>query len=414
MKKHAVVVIACTLLLLLATVATYLLVTMPPEFDPETLPSRIFDAPSSAYEDAVAQGRSIARALTAEEKLPGLSLAVAVDGEIVWAEAFGWADLENQTPATPATLFRVGGISQTFTAAAVGLLSERGRLDFDTPVQRYVPSFPEKEWPVSTRQLMAYTAGLRPHRGEGGIFRGGPCVDDADRLAIVANAPLRFQPGTQSSYSAYGWVLVGAIVAAVANEPYRDFIQREVFTPLGMTSTVPDLAGEGHAGTAHAYYPRMMLEPRYGLQDAPAVDLSCFLAAVGYLSTPSDLVRFGAAMMGDALLDTATIEELQKPVRLTSGESLGQALGWTVQELPLGVDDVPTRIVAQGLGAVVVRKPLSATTTGGQIAGGTATLLTVPKNRLAIAVATNVTGAANVPLLATRLADVLTGFVGTQ
>jgi CubicO group peptidase (beta-lactamase class C family) len=239
-------------------------------------------------------------------------------------------------------------------------------------------------------------------------------VDNADRLAIFANAPLRFQPGTQSSYSTYGWVLVGAIVAAVANEPYRDFIQREVFTPLGMTSTVPDLAGEGHAGTAHTYYPRMMLEPRYGLQDAPAVDLSCFLAAVGYLSTPSDLVRFGAAMMGDALLDTATIEELQKPVRLTSGESLGQALGWTVQELPLGVDDVPTRIVAQGLGAVVVRKPLSATTTGGQIAGGTATLLTVPKNRLAIAVATNVTGAANVPLLATRLADVLTGFVGTQ
>ncbi len=110
------------------------------------LPSRVLEPPSAAYRDAVEEERSIARSLVAEEKLPGLSLAVAVNGEIVWAEGFRWADMENQTPVTPATLFRIGSVSKTLTAAAVGLLSERARLDLDAPVQRYVPGFPEKEW----------------------------------------------------------------------------------------------------------------------------------------------------------------------------------------------------------------------------------------------------------------------------
>jgi len=206
-------------------------------------------------------------------------------------------------------------------------------------------------------------------------------------------------------------MLVGAVVAAAANEPYLDFMQHEVFAPLGMDHTVPDVAGQAEPGTAHAYYPRMMLNPRYGLQDCPAVDRSCNVAAVGFLSTPSDLVRFGSAMMEGRLLDTATVEELQTPVQLASGDSTGHALGWEVQRIPLGADRAPTWIVSQGLGEVVRRRPLSAQTVDGQVAGGTATLMTVPERGLAIAVATNVSGAQNVPLLTTRLADVFMGLL---
>src|SRR5687768_5316093 len=101
------VVIAGAVLLLLAAVAMWVWETIPPEPDPDALPSRVLVPPSAAYRDAVEEGRSVARSLVAEEKLPGLSLAVAVDGEIVWAEGFGRADLENQTPMTPATLFRI-------------------------------------------------------------------------------------------------------------------------------------------------------------------------------------------------------------------------------------------------------------------------------------------------------------------
>jgi len=400
------IVIAVVVLLLLATVATWTWLTIPHAPDPDTLPSQVLESPSAAYADVVEEGRSIARALIAEEKLPGLSLAVAVNGELVWTEGIGWADMESEIPVTPATLFRIGGVSMTFTAAAVGLLSDRGRLDLDAPVQRYVLNFPEKEWPFSTRQLMAHTAGIRPRRGEGGIFRGGGCADDAERLAMFGDDPLQCRPGTEYHYSTDGWVLVGAVAAAAANEPYLDFVQREILVSLGMENTVPEIAGQTESGSAHFYYPRLMLNPRYGLHDAPTVDLSCHLAAVGFLSTPSDLVRLGSAMMGDALLEPATAEALQEPVWLESGEPMSQALGWTVLRLPMGSDGALTRIVGQGLGEVVQRRPLSVETVGGQVAGGTTALLTVPDYRIAIAVATNVSGAANVSLLAVRLADV--------
>jgi serine beta-lactamase-like protein LACTB len=154
------------------------------------------------------------------------------------------------------------------------------------------------------------------------------------------------------------------------------------------------------------YYPRMMLDPRYGVHDAATVDLSCLLPAGGFLSTPSDLVRFGSAMMGDAFLDRATVEELQTPVRLESGASTGHALGWAVQHVPMGADGTPTRIVGKGLGDAVRSTRLSAATVGGHAFGGTASLLLVPEHRIAIAVATNVSGSENVSVLTNRLAEI--------
>jgi len=405
------VAIAVAVPLLVAGVAVWVWVTIPPQPDPDTLPSHVLEPPSPTYLAAVEEGRSIARSLIAEEKLPGLSLAVAVDGEIVWAEGFRWADLDNEKPVTPATLFRIGGVTKTITAAAVGLLSERARLDLDASVQRYVPSFPEKEWPISTRQLMANTAGIRSHPGEGEGLRGTSCANDADRLAPFADDPLRFRPGTEVLYSTYGWVLVGAVVAAAANEPYLDFVQREILAPLGMESTLPDIGGRIQPGRARFYYPRFALNPRYGVHDAAPMDMSCILPAGGFLSTPSDLVRFGSAMMSGALLDLSIIEGLQQPVKLPSGEFTEQALGWAVSSVPMGIDGAATRIVGHGLGDAVRRGPLSAVNGGGHAFGGTASLLTAPEHRIAIAVATNVSGAENVSLLATRLADAFVRFL---
>jgi CubicO group peptidase (beta-lactamase class C family) len=158
----------------------------------------------------------------------------------------------------------------------------------------------------------------------------------------------------------------------------------------------------------------MMLDPRYGVHDAASVDLSCILPAGGFLSTPSDRVRFGSAMMGDALLDPATIEDLQTPVRLASGEFTEHALGWAVSSVPMGADGAATRIVGHGLGDAVRRGPLSAVNGGGHAFGGTASLMTVPEHRIAIAVATNVSGAENVSLLSARLADVFVRFLQSR
>ena len=138
------------------------------------------------------------------------------------------------------------------------------------------------------------------------------------------------------------------------------------------------------------------------------------MPAGGFLSTPSDLVRFGSVMMGDALLDPATVEKLQTPVRLTSGDFTGEALGWTVGSVPMGADETLTRIAGQGLADSVVRRPPSVTIIGGQVSGGTVSLVTVPEHRIAIAVATNVSGSENVSLLSARLADTFVRLLETR
>ena len=215
--------------------------------------SEIDEPPAAGYADAVERARPFVRALVVEENLPGLSLAVGMAGDIVWAEGFGWADIDERRPVTPTTLFRIEGVAKPMTATAVGLLHERGLLDLDAPVRDYVPSFPEKEWSVTTRQLMGEVAGVRnPPFDEELLYMRGHCESPLDGLERFADDPLRFAPGTQYQYSTYGWTLVGAIVEAAAGEPFLDFMQREVFDPSGMRDTALDDVLRPAARRSHA------------------------------------------------------------------------------------------------------------------------------------------------------------------
>ena len=129
--------------------------------DPQDVPSVTQSSPSAKWSDAVEQGRQLVRASLVGQNLPGLSVAVGVGGDIVWAEGFGWADLEKRVPVAPDMRFRTGGVSMALTSAAVGLLLEKERLNLDDEIQKYVPAFPEKQWPVTLRQLMGHVAGIR-------------------------------------------------------------------------------------------------------------------------------------------------------------------------------------------------------------------------------------------------------------
>lgn len=134
--------------------------------DPDAVPSVALAAPSPTWRAAVEQGRQIARAGLAGQNLPGLSVAVGVGGDIVWAEGFGWANVEQRVPVAPTMRFRIGHASKALTSAAVGLLLENGRLHLENEIQAYVPEFPRKQWPLTVRQLMGHVAGIR-HYGSG-------------------------------------------------------------------------------------------------------------------------------------------------------------------------------------------------------------------------------------------------------
>jgi CubicO group peptidase (beta-lactamase class C family) len=352
---------------------TYMSATATPLHpNPEHVPSVTHAAPLPAWADAVERGRQIVRADLIERNLPGLSVAVGVGGDIVWAEGFGWADLENRVPVAPDTPFKIGMASKVLTSAAVGLLLEKGRIEPDDEIQTYVPEFPKKPWPVTLRQLMGHLAGVRNDAGDEGPL-SEHCERTVEGLRLFADRSLLFEPGTRYRYSNYGWILVSAAVEAAADEPFFRFMRTQIFEPLGMDATRADSATEPIPDRAAFYFPRFAADPRYGEDGARRVDYSCFAGSGAFLSTPSDLVRFGMAIDSGKLLQPATVELLQTPQRLSSGEETGYGLGWDIETVELAGG--PTRSVGHD----------------GEVMGGmVVSFLTFPERGIVVAVASNI------------------------
>ncbi len=286
------------------------------------------------WADAVEQGRQIVRATLAEQNLPGLSVAVGAGGEIVWAEGFGWANLENKVPVSPETRFRIGTASTVLTSAAAGLLLEKDRLKLDEKIQTYVPEFQEQQWPVTLRQVMGHVAGVRNDGGDEGPLFGEQCDRPVEALQHF-DSTLRFEPGTQYRFSNFGWILVSAAVEAAADKPFLSFMRSQIFEPLGMDHTEADSATEPDPDRATPYFPRFAADPRYGPDLMRPIDLSCYAGASVFLSTPSDLVRFAMAINSGKLLQPATVQLLQTSLRLPSGQETGYGLGWDLETVTL-------------------------------------------------------------------------------
>jgi serine beta-lactamase-like protein LACTB len=369
--------------------ALYFVSTMTVHTDPAAVPSTP-GVHAERYAGAIEESRRLAHALLLEENLPGLSVAVARDGEIVWTEGFGWADLEGRRPVTPRTQFRLGSVSKTLTAAAIALLYERGRIDLDAPVQTYVPAYPHKPWTMTTRQLMGDIAGVHRIRGDNNDNPpGGHCASVDDALATFADEPLLFEPGTRYRFSTYGWILLSAVVEEAAGEPLPRFLRREILEPLGMESTVLE-DGANVPDLASSYIPRASMRTRLGVRKGARLDNSCLAGAGAFFSTPSDLVRFGSAMLQPGLLQAETIALLQTPLRLTSGASTDFALGWKVERIQLA--GAPARMVAH-----------RATPNG-----STVVLLTFPDHGVVVAAASNISLADGVDPLGRKIAEIFT------
>jgi CubicO group peptidase (beta-lactamase class C family) len=150
----------------------------------------------------------------------GFSVAVAVNGRVVWTQGYGYADLEQKVPVTPETKFRIGSVSKSLTAAAVARLAQEGKLDVDAPVQRYVPTFPDKGVVITTREVGGHLAGIRPYN-DGEFETCAHYANVVDALDIFKNDPLIAPPGTKFSYSSYGFNLISAVVRGAAGESFR-------------------------------------------------------------------------------------------------------------------------------------------------------------------------------------------------
>jgi len=297
---------------------------------PGTCLSRPAVAVPASYADAVTR----ARALVCDRllpRLPGLQVAVGVNGRLVWSEGFGYADRDKRVPVTNETQFRIGSVSKPLTAAAVGLLYEQGKLDLDAPVQKYVPSFPDKGYPITTRQLAGHLAGIRNYRGtEWLLNRHFNRVRDG--LSVFERDSLLSRPGTTFAYSSYGWNLIGAVVEGASGQDFLTYMSRAVFGPLGMTHTAPDRADSLVPHRTRFYD----ADSATGFVLAPAVDNSYKWAGGGFLSTAEDLVKLGSALLEPGLLKAQTLDLLFTSQKTTSGEVTGYGIGWFVTTDSLG------------------------------------------------------------------------------
>lgn len=341
----------------------------PPE---DEIPAVVLIEPGPEYAEALDSSRTVIRRAIQRMYLPGVSVAVGQNGGIIWSEGFGWDDLSQRTPATPESLYPAGSISKSMTSAGIGVLVERGLVDLDADVQTYLPDFPRKEkGAITTRQLMGHIAGVQNY-GIALALRQGHCDDLVDHLAVMADDTLLWEPGYRYRYSNFGFRMVGAVLRVAADEPYRDFMLREVFDPMGMYSTVPDTALQTADDLSIPYNQRSFSTIR---QSMP-VDMSCTLAEGGYLTTPSDLVRFGFGMLEHRVLEPETVDMLWTSLELNSGAPTGYGLGWSTRPVRLGTDEGSTPAVGHG----------------GSTLGGRASLLVFPESGLVVATMTNVRG----------------------
>lgn len=350
------------------------------------VPSVPQSPPAEKWAPAVQRSRDIVRAGVAEQNLPGVSVAAGIGGELVWAEGFGWADIDKKAPVTPNTKFRLGTASIPLTSVAAALLMEQGTLNFDERIHTYVPEFPEKPWPVTLRQIMGHTAGIRSDSGDEGPLFGKHCDRPVEALSEFAGSDLRFEPGTQYNYSRYGFILVSAAIESAGGSPLLAFMQKHVFDPLGMNETIPDSL-EASPDRATPYFPRFAADPRYGPDVMRDLDLSCYAGGGMFLSTPSDLVRFVHGVNGGKLLKPETVQMLQASQRLASGEETNYGLGWDRETIDLS------------------GRQVTAIGHDGDVLGGIAgSLMAVPDRGIVIAILSN-TSYADTPALAQRLAQ---------
>jgi CubicO group peptidase (beta-lactamase class C family) len=281
-------------------------------------------------------------------------------GQVIWSEGLGLADVENRIPVTTSTKFRIGSVSKSLAATAVGLLVESGKLDLDAPVQKYVPSFPGKAYPISTRQVAGHLAGIRHYAGDE-FLSARHYKDVTESLSMFSGDSLLSRPGDRFFYSTYGFVLVSAVVEGAAKEPFLAFMQRRVFDPIGMRNTIAEFPDSLIPNRARFYTRRDSVSPTV---NAPYVDQSNKWAGGGYLSTTQDLALFGDAMIIGKIVKPATLDLLWTSQRTTDGKPTGYGIGWFV-----ATDSAGRQIVRHSGGSD----------------GGTALLVLYPRQRMVFA-----------------------------
>jgi CubicO group peptidase (beta-lactamase class C family) len=260
----------------------------------------------------------------ARERIPGLVVGFTLD-TCTWVRAFGTADVENGTPTLPNSSFRLASVQKTMTAVAVLQLAERGKLDLDAPIQRYVPHFPRKPWAVTARLLLSHLGGIPHYVNRDVEQRIREHRSTRQAIAIFAAFDLIAEPGTKYSYSSYGYNLLGAAIEGASGLSYAEYMRTHVWAPAGMLDTRMDDPREIVPRRVRGY--QLVGDT---LRNSEFIDVSSRFAAGGTRGTVPDLLRFMAALDAGRLLRDSTRAAMTRPARTRDGSVVPYAMGWQI------------------------------------------------------------------------------------
>ena len=312
---------------------------------------------------------------------PAISVAVAFDEEVVWAGVSGWADVEEKIPAKINTQFRIGSTSKALTSIGLARAVDRGLIDVESPISRYMEELPNSDWAnITVRQLASHTSGL-PHYKENSDLLGlykSVALDTRyekvnEALEVFDDSKLLFEPGTAYSYSSFGTVLLSAVLESATRTPYLQWMKQQVFSPLSLQSTAAEYDNATPESLAEFYW-----NDKGRSRDVRIwrnVDLSHRLAGGGFVSTSSELVKLGSAFLNENFVSGKTRTEFWKAKPLPSGDMppYDYAIGWRKIMLELGED----------IGQV------QAFNHGGVTRGAQSWLMVIPEYNMAVAVNIN-------------------------
>jgi D-alanyl-D-alanine carboxypeptidase len=267
----------------------------------------------------------------ARQHLPGLSIAVMREGKLVLAQGCGQAHVEWSAPATPETVYLLGSVTKTFTAAAIMLLVEEGKLGLQDRVTTILPDLPATWDNITVWHLLTHTCGIKDvHNAPTSPTEHTPEA----WMRVVADLPLEFEPGDRWTYTNSGYLLLGLILETVSGKPCRDVLAERIFQPLGMTATGvldPDRIVKNRAAGYLWKDETLWNGPvsRYHSRSLGAIAAG----GGGMGSTVIDMAKWEAALCEEKLLRRSTLEQMWTPAKLRSGEQCRYGLGWWVQSI---------------------------------------------------------------------------------
>jgi CubicO group peptidase (beta-lactamase class C family) len=288
---------------------------------------------SRATPGYMAQVDQFVRAEMQRERVPGVAIGIVSKGELIAAKGYGDANVELRVPVTPATMFQSGSVGKQFTAVAVMLQVEEGRLALDDSIMKYFPDAPASWRPITIRHLLTHTSGI-PDYTESLVDRSSPGIDfrrdyTEDELSKAAfSLPLQFEPGSRWSYSNTGYLLLGVIIHKVSGQFYGDVLKERVFTPLGMKTARIISEADIVANRAAGY---RLLNGELKNQEWVAPTLNTTADGALYLSM-RDFIAWDRGLRAEAILRKDSWAQIYTPVTLKSGKTYPYGFGWFLDQ----------------------------------------------------------------------------------